>query len=72
VGGEEISSLRIKEKIKKLIEQEDRNNPLSDGDIAEILSRENYKVARRTVAKYRVQLGLEPSHIRKRKYLMEE
>ncbi|MCD6192483.1 MAG: RNA polymerase factor sigma-54 [Candidatus Aminicenantes bacterium] len=71
-GGEEISSLRIKERIKKLIEQEDKNNPLSDGEIAEILSRENYKVARRTVAKYRIQLGLEPSHIRKRKYLMEE
>ena len=55
-----------------MIEQEDKNNPLSDGEIAEILSRENYKVARRTVAKYRIQLGLEPSHIRKRKYLMEE
>lgn len=70
--GEEISSLKIKERIKKLIAQEDKENPLSDGEIAEILSRENYKVARRTVAKYRIQLGLEPSHIRKRKYLLEE
>jgi len=70
--GEEISSLRIKDKIRKLIAQEDRDNPLSDGEIAEILSRENYKIARRTVAKYRIQLGFEPSHLRKRKYLMEE
>ncbi|MGD9344997.1 MAG: RNA polymerase factor sigma-54 [Candidatus Aminicenantes bacterium] len=70
--GEEISSLRVKEKIKKLVEQEDRNNPLSDIEIEEILAKENFKIARRTVAKYRKQLRIPPSHIRKRKYWMEE
>jgi RNA polymerase sigma-54 factor len=70
--GEEISTLRIKERIKKLVEKEDRDNPLSDIEIGEILAKENFKIARRTVAKYRKQLRISPSHIRKRKYLMEE
>jgi RNA polymerase sigma-54 factor len=70
--GEEISSLRVKEKIKKLVEQEVKRNPLSDIEIEEILAKENFKIARRTVAKYRKQLRIPPSHIRKRKYWMEE
>jgi len=70
--GEEISSLRIKERIKKLIESEDKGDPLSDIEIGEVLARENLKVARRTVAKYRKQLQIQPSHIRKRKFEMEE
>ncbi len=70
--GEEISTLRIKDRIKRLIEKEERDNPLSDIEIGDILARENFKIARRTVAKYRKQLRISPSHIRKRKYLMEE
>ena len=70
--GEEISSLRVKERLKKLVETEDKKNPLSDIEIEDILSKENFNIARRTVAKYRKQLKIEPSHIRKRKYWMEE
>jgi RNA polymerase sigma-54 factor len=70
--GEEVSSLRIKERIKKLVEGEDPANPLSDIEIGELLARENLRIARRTVAKYRMQLKIEPSHIRKRKSIMEE
>jgi RNA polymerase sigma-54 factor len=70
--GEEVSSLRIKEKIKKLVEGEDPSNPLSDIEIGDLLAKENLKIARRTVAKYRMQLKIEPSHIRKRKSIMEE
>jgi len=70
--GEEISSLRVKEKIRKLIESEDKKHPLSDIEIGDILAKENFKIARRTVAKYRKQLKIQPSHIRKRKFLMEE
>lgn len=70
--GEEISSLRIKERIKKLVESEDRNQPLSDIEIGEMLAKENFRIARRTVAKYRKQLDIHPSHIRKRKYWMEK
>jgi RNA polymerase sigma-54 factor len=69
--GEEVSSLKVKEKIKKLVEGEDRSRPLSDIEIGEILARNNLKIARRTVAKYRKQLKIPPSHIRKRKFAME-
>jgi RNA polymerase sigma-54 factor len=69
--GEDVSSLRIKERIRKLVEGEDKNNPLSDIEIGEILARENFNIARRTVAKYRKQLKIQPSHIRKRKFTME-
>ena len=70
--GEEVSSLRIKERIRKLVENEDHNSPLSDDEIVDILSRENIQIARRTVAKYRGQLDIPPSHIRKKKFMMEE
>jgi RNA polymerase sigma-54 factor len=70
--GEEISSLRIKERIRKVVDNEDKGHPLSDIEIGNILERENLKVARRTVTKYRKQLEIPPSHIRKRRFKMEE
>jgi len=70
--GEEISSLRIKERIRKVVDSEDKGHPLSDIEIGDILERENLKVARRTVTKYRKQLEIPPSHIRKRRFKMEE
>jgi len=45
---------------------------LSDIEIGDILTRENLKIARRTIAKYRKQLKILPSHIRKRKFAMED
>lgn len=69
--GQEVSSVRIKERIKKLIENEDHQSPLSDDEIVDILSKENIKIARRTVAKYRGQLDIPPSHIRRKKFMME-
>ncbi|MFA4926653.1 MAG: RNA polymerase factor sigma-54 [Candidatus Aminicenantales bacterium] len=70
--GEEISSLKIKDRIRKLVQNEDKTNPLSDEEIVAILTRENVQIARRTVAKYRSQLGLPPANIRKKKFLLEE
>lgn len=69
--GEEVSSLKVKERIKKLVESEDKSRPLSDIEIEETLVRENLRIARRTIAKYRKQLKILPSHIRKRKSIME-
>jgi RNA polymerase sigma-54 factor len=69
--GEDVSSLRIKDRIRKLVENEDRTRPLSDDEIVVILTKENLRIARRTVAKYRKQLRIQPSHIRKRKFMME-
>lgn len=70
--GEEISSLRIKDKVKKMVEAENKQAPFSDIEIGNLLEKENLKIARRTVAKYRKQLQIPPSHIRKRRYKMEE
>jgi RNA polymerase sigma-54 factor len=70
--GEDVSSLKVKDKIRKLVESENKDNPLSDIEIGEILAREDLRIARRTVAKYRNQLKIEPSHIRKRKSIMED
>ncbi|MBN2199778.1 MAG: RNA polymerase factor sigma-54 [Candidatus Aminicenantes bacterium] len=69
--GEEISSLMVKDRIRKLIENEDRGHPLSDQEIEELLARQGLKIARRTVAKYRQLLRLAPSHIRRRKSMVE-
>ncbi|RMH60051.1 MAG: RNA polymerase sigma-54 factor [Zetaproteobacteria bacterium] len=65
VGGT-ISTSRVRQRIRALIEAEDKTRPISDQRIAEILCREGIEVARRTVAKYREQLGL-PSSSRRRR-----
>lgn len=70
--GEDVSSLKVKDRIRRLVDAEDRDHPLSDIEIGELLAREDLHIARRTVAKYRNQLKIEPSHIRKRKSVMEE
>ncbi|HTY48374.1 MAG TPA: RNA polymerase factor sigma-54 [Steroidobacteraceae bacterium] len=64
--GSGTSSTAIRAKIRKLVKEEDANNPLSDGRIAELLSSEGIPVARRTVAKYREGMGIAPSNERRR------
>ncbi|MFO1466956.1 MAG: RNA polymerase factor sigma-54 [Steroidobacteraceae bacterium] len=64
--GTEMSSTAIRAKIRKLIAQEDPESPLSDSRLAEVLSQEGIPVARRTVAKYREAMQIEPSNERKR------
>ena len=59
--------ITAKDRIEELILNEDRENPLSDSKIAEILAEEDIHVARRTVVKYREELGIKPSHKRKLK-----
>jgi len=63
--GEAISSVTIKDKIKKMIEGEDPSRPLSDSRIAELLGSDGLPLARRTVAKYREELRIPPSNLRK-------
>ena len=63
--GESISSVTIKDKIRKMIENEDHSRPLSDSRIAELLSADGLPLARRTVAKYREELRIPPSNLRK-------
>ncbi|HEY2591230.1 MAG TPA: RNA polymerase factor sigma-54 [Steroidobacteraceae bacterium] len=64
--GSGTSSTAIRAKIKKLVKEEDPEEPLSDGRIAELLSGEGIPVARRTVAKYRESLGIAPSNERRK------
>src|SRR5256712_3759537 len=66
-GGESLSNTSVKEAILDLVKREDGNQPLSDNEIVEILSERGIPIARRTVAKYRSELNILPSHMR-RKY----
>lgn len=63
--GEEVSTRIIKLRIKKMIEDEDTRKPITDDDIAKILSKEGIKLSRRTVAKYRDQMQIPGSRERK-------
>jgi RNA polymerase sigma-54 factor len=65
-GSSDVAAQSVKERIKRLIETEDPTKPYSDKQIVEILAKDNIKIARRTVAKYRDQLGILPSSRRKR------
>ncbi len=65
-GGEAISSLTVKDKIRKMVDDENSSKPLSDQAIAEALRVEGLKIARRTVAKYREELRIPSSTQRKR------
>ena len=64
--GEATATENIKQKIKELIEQEKKNKPFSDQKIADILIEGGIEISRRTVAKYRDELGIESSAKRKR------
>jgi RNA polymerase sigma-54 factor len=63
--GEDVSSLAVKNKIRGLIEAEDAAHPLSDARLAELLAHEGIQIARRTVAKYREELRIPASSIRR-------
>lgn len=63
--GEELSTREIKSKLRDLIEGEDKHKPLSDDALRELLAQQGYPIARRTVAKYREQLGIPIARLRK-------
>ena len=63
--GEEISTKVIKQRLKEIIESEDKSDPFSDQYIAEVLAKEGFPIARRTVQKYREQLGIPVKRLRR-------
>jgi RNA polymerase sigma-54 factor len=65
VGGASMSNTSVKESISELVRNEHTRNPLSDKEIVEILSDRGIPIARRTVAKYRAELNILPSNLRK-------
>src|SRR5256885_960565 len=64
--GESMSNTSVKEAILDLVKKEEGNAPLSDKEIVEILSKRGIPIARRTVAKYRTELNILPSNMRRR------
>lgn len=63
--GEEMSTRKIKLALKELIGEEDKKKPLSDDALAAAMKKLGYPIARRTVAKYREQMGLPVARLRK-------
>jgi RNA polymerase sigma-54 factor len=64
--GEDVASEMVKQRIKKIVDDENPRKPLSDAKIVKLLADENIKIARRTVAKYRDMLNIASSSQRKR------
>jgi RNA polymerase sigma-54 factor len=64
-SGEEVSSREVKQIIKDLIDNEDKNKPYPDDKLEDILNAKGYNIARRTVAKYREQLNIPVARLRK-------
>ena len=64
-SGEEVSTREIKKVLQESIEGEDKRKPLTDEELVKVLTDKGYKVARRTVAKYREQLNLPIARLRK-------
>jgi RNA polymerase sigma-54 factor len=63
--GEEVSTREIKKILMDCIEQEDKSKPLTDDVLTQILKEKGYNIARRTIAKYREQLGIPVARLRK-------
>lgn len=64
--GEEMSTRRVKAALKDIIDHEDKDHPLSDDAIKTMMTDKGYPVARRTIAKYREQMGIPVARLRKK------
>jgi RNA polymerase sigma-54 factor len=64
-SGEEVSTRKIKKILQDVIENEDKKKPITDEKIASVLKDKGFPIARRTVAKYREQLGIQVARLRK-------
>ncbi|MBR4569281.1 MAG: RNA polymerase factor sigma-54 [Candidatus Riflebacteria bacterium] len=66
-SGDDVSTMAVKQKINDIVKSEDPSKPLSDSAIVDILAKEGIELARRTVAKYRIELNIPSSSARRRK-----
>ena len=64
-AGEEISTREVKTILRQIVDSEDKHKPLTDEQLVSELSAKGYKVARRTIAKYRDQLGIPLARLRR-------
>jgi RNA polymerase sigma-54 factor len=65
-SGEEVSNVEVKKRLSEMIELEDKTNPLGDIELTEKLNVEGYKIARRTVSKYREKLNFPTARLRRK------
>ena len=63
--GEEVSTRELKKALQECVDNEDKHKPLTDDELVEVMTSKGYKVARRTIAKYRDQLGIPKARLRK-------
>ena len=63
--GEEVSTRELKKVLQECVDKEDKHKPLTDDELVTIMNGKGYKVARRTIAKYRDQLGIPKARLRK-------
>ena len=63
--GEDISSIEIKKSLSELIAEENKKKPLTDEILSNLMKEKGYKIARRTIAKYREQLDIPVARLRK-------
>ena len=64
-AGEEVSTRELKKALQECVDGEDKRKPLTDDQLVEEMNKKGYKVARRTIAKYRDQLGIAKARLRK-------
>jgi RNA polymerase sigma-54 factor len=64
-SGEEVSTRKIKKILQDVVNNEDKKKPITDEKLAAILKDKGFPIARRTVAKYREQLGIQVARLRK-------
>ena len=63
--GDQVSTREIKKALREMVDAEDKHNPLTDDELVESLSARGYKIARRTIAKYRDQLDIPKARLRR-------
>ena len=71
-SGEEVSNKEVKAILQDIVDNEDKSNPMSDQKLADALEERGFKIARRTVSKYRKQLSIPVARLRKQIVLDEE
>jgi len=70
--GEEVSNKEVKAELQRIVNNEDKTDPMSDQELADALEEKGFKIARRTVSKYRKHLGIPVARLRKEIVLDDE
>lgn len=65
VTGEEVSTGELKNELKNIVDYEDKNKPLTDDELVDIMQKKGYQIARRTIAKYRQMLNIPVARLRR-------